>query len=163
MLSSVRFSRSVMSYSFQPHILQHARPPCSSPTSGAYSNSCSSNWWCYPTSSSVVPFSSCLQSFPASGSFPMSQFFASSGQSIGTSASSSVLPINIQDWFPFKIDWSDFLATQGSLKSLFQHHNSKASVLQHSAFFMVLLTSDYWENHSFDYIDLYWRSDATAF
>ena len=100
-LSSVQFSRSVVSDSLQPHGLQHARPPCPSPTHGACSDSCPSSQWYHPTiSSSVVPFSSCLQSFPASGSFPISQFFASGGQSIGTSASTSVLPMNIQDWFP---------------------------------------------------------------
>ena len=87
--------------------LQHARLPCPSPTLRAYSNSCPSSWWCYPTiSSSVVPFSSCLQSFPASGSFQMSQFFASCGQSIGVSASASVIPMNIQDQFPLGLnDW----------------------------------------------------------
>ena len=96
---SVQFSRSVMSDSLRPHGLQHARPPCPSPTPGTYSNSCPLCWWCHPTiSSSVIPFSSWLQSFPASGSFPMSRFFASDGQSIGVSA--SVLPMNIQDWFP---------------------------------------------------------------
>ena len=99
--SSVQFSHSVVSDSLRPHGLQHARLPCPSPTPRVYSNSCPSSQWCYPTiSSSVVPFSTCLQSFPASGSFPMSQFFASSGQSIGLSASASVLPMNIQDWFP---------------------------------------------------------------
>ena len=96
---SVQFSHSVMSNSLQPHGLQHARLPCPSPTPRA--NSCPLSRWCHPTiSSSVVPFSSCLQSFPASGSFPMSQFFASGGQCIGVSASASVLPMNIQDWFP---------------------------------------------------------------
>ena len=99
--SSVQLSRSVLSDSLKPHGLQHDRPPCPSPTPGAYSNTCPLNWWCHPTiSSSVVPFSSCLQPFPASGSFQMSQFFASGGQSIGVSASASVLPMNIQDWFP---------------------------------------------------------------
>ena len=97
-ISSVQFSRSVVSDSLRPHELQHARPPCPSPTPGACSNSYPLSWWCHPTmSSSVVPFSSRLQSFPASGFFPMSQFFASSSQSIGVSA--SVLPMNIQDWF----------------------------------------------------------------
>ena len=82
-----------------PHGLQHARPPCPSPTPGVYTDSCPLSWWCHPAiSSSVIPFSSHLQSFPASGSFPMSQFFASGGQSIGVSASASVLPMNIQDW-----------------------------------------------------------------
>ena len=100
-ISSIQFSRSVVSDSLLPHGLQHARPPCPSPTLGAYSNSCPSRRWCHPTiSSSVVPFSSCLQSFPASGSFQMSQFFTSGGQSIGVSASTLVLPMNIQGWFP---------------------------------------------------------------
>ena len=89
-----------MSNYLQPHGLQHSSLPCPSPTPRAYSNSCPSSQWCHPTiSSSVVPFSSCLQSFPTSGSFQMSQFFASGGQSIGVSASTSVLPMNIQDWF----------------------------------------------------------------
>ena len=98
---TVQFSHSVVSDSLRPHGLQHARPPCPSPTPGFCSNSCPSSQWCHPTiSSSVVPFSSCLKSFPASGSFPMSWLFASGGQSIGVSASASVLPMNIQDWFP---------------------------------------------------------------
>ena len=98
--SSVQFSRSVVSNSLRPHGLQHTRLPCPSPTPGACSNSCPSSQWWHPTiSSSVVPFSSCLQSFPASGSFPMSQFFTSCGQSTGVSVSASVLPMNIQDWF----------------------------------------------------------------
>ena len=96
-----QFSGSVMSDSLLPHGLQHARPPCPSPTPGAYSNSRSLSWWCHPTIlTPIIPFSSCLQSFPASGSFSMSQFFASGCQSIGVSASASVLPMNIQDWFP---------------------------------------------------------------
>ena len=96
-----QFIRSIMSDSLWPHGLQHTRLPYLSPTTRACSNSCPSSWWCHPAiSSSVVPFSSCLQSFPALGSFPMSQFFASGGQSIGVSASASVLPMNIQDWFP---------------------------------------------------------------
>ena len=95
------FSLSVMSDSSRPHVLQHARPPCPSPSPEACSNSCPLSRWCHPTiSPSVVPFSSCFQSFPASGSFPMSQLSASGGQSIGASASASVLPMNIQDWFP---------------------------------------------------------------
>ena len=103
LLSSVQFSRSVVSHSLWPHGLQHARPPCPSPTPGVYSNSWPLSRWCHPTiSCSVVPFPSCLQSFPASGSFPMSQFFTSGGQSIGVSASASVLPMKIEDriWFP---------------------------------------------------------------
>ena len=98
--SSVQFSHSVMSDSLWPKGLQHTSLPCPSRTPRAYSNSCPLSWWCHPTiSSSAIPFSSCLQSFPASGSFPMSHFFASGGQSIGVSASTSVLPTNIQDWF----------------------------------------------------------------
>ena len=94
------FSHSFVSDSLRPHGLQHARPSCPSPTVGAYSNSCPSCQWCHPTiSSSVISFPSCLQSFPASGSFPVSQFFPSRGQSIGVSASTSVLPMNIRDWF----------------------------------------------------------------
>ena len=97
---SVQFSCSVVSDSLRPHELQHARPPCPSPTPGAYPNSCPLSWWCHPTvSSSVVPFFSCPQFFPA-GSFQMSQLFASGGQSIGVSASISVLPMNTQDWSP---------------------------------------------------------------
>ena len=95
------FSHSVVSNSLRPHGLQLARLPCPSPSPGVCSNSCPFSWWCHPTiSSSFVPFSFCLQSFPASGSFPMSQLFASDGQSIGASPSVSVLPMNIQDWFP---------------------------------------------------------------
>ena len=97
---SVQFNWLVMSDSLQPHGLQHARPPCPSPIPRAYSNSCLLSWWCHPNiSSSVIPFSSRPQSFPASGSFQMSQFFTSGGQSIGVSASALVLPMNIQDWF----------------------------------------------------------------
>ena len=98
-----------MSDFLRPHGLQHTRPPCPSPTPRAYSNSCPSSQWCHPTiSSSVVPFSSCLQSFSASGSLPMSQFFALSGQSIGVSASVPVLPMNIQDWFP--LGWTGWIS-----------------------------------------------------
>ena len=97
----VQFSHSVMSDSLWPHGLQHARLPCPSPTPGACSNPCPSSWWSHPTISfSVGPFSSCLQSFTGSGSFPMRWLFASSGQNIGTSTSVSVLTLNIQDWFP---------------------------------------------------------------
>ena len=98
---SIQFSHSVVSDSLQPQGLQHTRPPCPSSTPGAYSNSCPLSQWCHPTiSSSVIPFSSCLQSFPAPGSSPMSQFFASGGQSTGVSASTLVLPMNTQDWSP---------------------------------------------------------------
>ena len=132
-----QFSRSVMSNSLRPHGLQHTRFPCPLPTPRTCSNSGPSSWWCHPTiSSSVVPFSSCLQSFPESGSFPMSQFFTWDGQSVGASA--SVLPMNIQDWFPLGLTGL-ILLSKGTLKSL-QHHNSKASILQYSAFFMVQLS-----------------------
>jgi len=106
---SVQFSHSVVSDSLWAHGLQHARPPCSSPTPRVYSNSCPLSQWCHPTiSSSVIPFSSCLQSFPASGSFPMGQFFSSGGQSIGVSASATVLPMNMKDWFP--LGWTDCIS-----------------------------------------------------
>ena len=108
---SLQLSRSVVSDSLWPHGLQHTRPPCPSPTPGACSNSCPSSRWCYPTiSSSVVPFSSHLQSFPASGSFQMRQFFISGGQSIGVSASAPVLPMNIPDWFP--LGWIGWISLQ---------------------------------------------------
>ena len=108
---SVQFSRSVVSDSLRPGGLQHARPLCPSPTPGVYSNSCPFSRWCHPTiSSSVIPFSFCLQSFPASGSFQMSQLFASGGQSIGVSASTSVLPMNIQDWF--SLGWTGWVSLQ---------------------------------------------------
>ena len=129
--------QSVVSDSLWPHGLQHARLPCPSPTPGAYSNSCPSRQWCHPIiPSSVVPFSACPQSFPASGPFPMSQFFASGGQSIGVSASAPVLPLNIQDWFP--LGWTGWISLQSTEtpKSLLQHHSSKVSILQCSAFFI---------------------------
>jgi len=113
---SVQFSRSVMSDALQSHGLQHARPPCLLPTPGTCANSHPLSRWCHPTiSSSVVHFSSCLQSFPASGSFPINQFFASGGQSIGVSASTSVLPMNIQDWFP--LGWTGFISLQSKALS----------------------------------------------
>ena len=106
-----QFSCSVMSDSLRPQGLQHARPPCPLPTPRVYSNSCPLSWWCHPTiSSSVVPFSSHLQSFPGSGSFQMSQFFASGGQSIGVLASASVLPMNIHDWLP--LGWTGWISLQ---------------------------------------------------
>ena len=113
----VQFSRSVMSDSLRPHELQHARPPCPSQTPGAYSNSCPLSWWCHPAiSSSVVPFSSCPQSLPPSGSFPMSQLFAWGSQSIGVSASASVLPINTQDLSPS--GWTGWISLQSMLRGL---------------------------------------------
>ena len=113
-----QFSCSVMSDSLQPHGLQHARLPCPSPTSRVYSNSCPLSQWCHPTiSSSVFPFSSHLQSLPVSGSFPVSQFFTSGAQSIGVSASASVLPMNVQDWFPLGLTGWISLQSKGLLTS----------------------------------------------
>ena len=112
--TSVQFSHSVASDSLWPHGLQHTRLACPSPTPGDYSNSCPLSQWCHPTiPSSVVPFSFCPQSFPASGSFQMSQFFTSGGQSIGVSASASVLPVNIQDWFPLGLTGLISLLSKG--------------------------------------------------
>ena len=110
-VQSVQFSCSVVSDSLQAHGLQHARPPCPSPIPGVCSNSCPSSLWCHPTtSSSVIPFSLHLQSFPASGSFQMSQFFTSYGQSVGVLASALVLPMNIQVWFP--LGWTGWISLQ---------------------------------------------------
>ena len=140
---SVQFSHSVVSDSLRPHESQHTRPPCPSATPRAYSNSCLSSRWCHPAiSSSVVPFSSCPQSLSASRSFPMSQLFAWGGQSIGVSASASVLPMTTQDWSP--LPWTSWISLQSrTLKSLLQHHTSKASILQRSAFFTVQLSHPY--------------------
>ena len=126
----VQFSHSVVSNSLWPHEPQHARPPCPSPTPGVYSNLYLSSWWCHPAiSSSVVPFSSCPQSLPASGSFLMSQLFASGGQSIGVSASASVLPMNTQDWSP--LGWIGWISLQSKgLSRVF----SKATVQKHQFF-----------------------------
>ena len=122
-----------------PHEPQHAMPPYPSPTPGVHPNSCPLSQSCHPTiSSSVVPFSSCLQSLPASGSFQMNQLFTSSGQSIGVSSSTFVLPMNTQDWSP--LGWTSWILT---LKSLLQHHSSKASVLLLSTFFIVQLSHPY--------------------
>ena len=123
---SVQFSRSVVSDSLQPHGLRHARSPCPSPTPGVYSNSCPLSRWCYPT---ISPFSSHLQSFPVSGSLLMSRFFASGGQRIGVSASASVLPKNIQDWFP--LGWTGLIFLQSKdLSNIF----SNTTVQKHQFF-----------------------------
>ena len=133
-----------MSNSLQPHGLQHTRLPCPSPTPRPCSNSCPSSPWCHPTiSSSVVPFSSCLQSFSASGSFPVSQFFASGGQCIGSFSFIISPSSEYSGLISFRIDWFDLLAVQGTLKSLLQHHSSKTSILRCSAFFMVQLSHPY--------------------
>ena len=151
--SLVQFSRSVVSDSLWLHGLQHARLPCPSPTPGVYSNSRPLSRWCHPTiSSSVIPFSSHLQSFPESGSYQMSQFFASGGQSTGVSASASVLPMNIQHWYP--LGWTGWISLQcKGLSRVF----SNTTVQKHQFFsaqpsFNPTLTSihGYWKNHSFD-------------
>ena len=164
-LRSDQISCSVVSTSLWPHGLQHARPPCPSSTPRVYSDSCPFNQWCHPTiSSSVVPFSSCLQSFPASGSFPMSQLFASGAWSIGASPLASVLPMNIQGWYPLGLTGLVFLQSNGLESSpapQFESINSLAFSLHYGP----TLTSlhDYWKNHSFDYTDLCWQSDVSAF
>ena len=152
-VSVSQFSRSVVSDSLRPHEPQHARPPCPSPTPGVHSDSCPLSQWCHPTiSSSVIPFSSCPQSFLASGSFQISQLFASGGQSIGVSASKSVLPMNTQDWF-----WEDALvgspcspsdSQESSPTPQFKSIHSWALSFLYSP----TLTSihDYWKNHSLD-------------
>ena len=129
-MASVQSSHLVMSDSLWPHGLQHARLPCPLPNPGVYSNSCPLSWWCHPAiSSSVVPFSSHLQSFSASGSFQMSQFFASGGQSNEVSASASVLPVNIQDWFP--LGWTRWIFLQSKgLSRVF----SSTTILKHQFF-----------------------------
>ena len=153
-ISSVQLSHAVVSNSLQPHELQHARPPCLLPTplSGVHSNSHPS-WWCQPAiSSSVVPFSYCPQSLPASESFPMSQLFAWGGQSTGVSVLASFLPKNTQDWSP--LGWTDWISLQSKgLSRVFsnttvQKHQSSALRFLHSP----TLTSihDHWKNHSLD-------------
>ena len=151
--TSVQFSRSVVFDSLRAHEPQHTRPPCPSPTPGVHPNPCPSSRWCHPTiSSSVVPFSSCPQSFPASGSFKMNQLFPSGGQSTGVSASTSVLPMNTQDWSP--LGWTGWISLQSkesqesSPTPQFKSINS--SVL--SFLYSPTLTSihDHWKNHSLD-------------
>ena len=129
-----------MSDSLRPHESQCTRPPCPSPSPGVHSDSSPLSQWCHPAiSSSVVPFSSCPQSLPASKSFPMSQLFTSGGQSTGVSALSSFLPKKSQGWSPS--EWTGWISLQSKgLSSLLQHHNSKVSILQHSTFFTVQLS-----------------------
>ena len=150
--SSVHFSHSVVSNSLRPRESQHARPPCPSPTVRVYTNPCPLSQWCHPTiSSSVTPFSSCPQSFPASGSFQMSQLFASGGQSTGVSASASVLSMNTQDWAPLGLVGSPCSprdSQESSPTPQFKNINSLAL----SCLYSPILTSihDYWKNHSLD-------------
>ena len=148
-----QFSPSVMSDSLGPHEFQHARPPCLSPTPRVHANSYPSSWWCHPAILSfVIPFSSCPQSLPASGSFPMSQLFAWGGQSIGDSASASVLPMNTQDWFP--LGWTGWISFQSkdsqesSPTPQFKSINSSVFSFLHSPTFTSI--HDHWKNHSLD-------------
>ena len=164
--SSVQFSRSVVFDSLWFHESEHARPPCPSPTPGVHPNPCPLSRWCHPTiSSSVVPFSSCPQIFPASGSFPMSQLFASGGQSIGVSASPSVLPMNTQDWCP--LGWTRWISLQSKgLSRVFSNTTvQKINSLVLSYLYSPTLTSihDHWKNHSIDWTDLCWQSNVSAF
>ena len=163
---SIQFSHSVMFNSATSWTATRQASLSTWPTPGACSNSCPSSWWCHPTiSSSVALFSSCLQSFPASGSFQMSWFLVSGGQSI-RSFSFSISPSSeYSGLISFRMDWFNLLAIQGAFKSLLQHHTSKESILRHSLFFMVQLTSihDYWKNHSLNYMDLCWQSNVSAF
>ena len=165
-LSSVQFSHSVMSDSLRPHELQHARSPCPSPTPRVHLNPCPLSRWCHPTiSSSVTLFSFCLQSFPASGSLPMSQLFTSGGQSIGASASASVLPINIQDWSPS--EWTGWISLQSKGLSESsptpQFKSINSLVLSFLGSPTLKSIHDYWKNHRFDYMGLCWQSNVSAF
>ena len=142
--SSVQFSHSFVSDPLRPHGLQHTRLPCPSPTPGIYSNSCPLRRWCQPIiSSSVVSVSSCLQSFPASVSNESVLCIRWPNSKTGVSASASVLPMTDSGLISFRTDWLDLLAVQGTLKSLLQHHSSKASILWGSAFFMIQLSHPY--------------------
>ena len=152
-ISSVQFSRSVVSDSLRPHKPQHASPPCLSPTPGVYSNSCPSSRWCHPAISSfVIPFSSCPQSLSASGSFPVSQLFEWGGQSTGVSASASVLLMNTQDWSPLGWTVGSPCSPRDSQESspMPQFKSSNSSAL--SFLYSPTLTSihDHWKNHSLD-------------
>ena len=151
---SVKFSRSVVSDSLQPHGLQHARPPCPTPIPGVYSNSCPLSQWCHPIiSSSVIPFSSCLQCLPSSGSLQMSQLFASGGQSIGVLASTSVFPMNVQDWFPLGLTGWISLLSKG-LWRVFSRttvRESISSLILNLVYGSTLKSiHDYCKTHSFD-------------
>ena len=166
LFSSVQFTCSVMSNSLPPHELQHASPPCPSSTPGVHPNPWQLSRRCHPTvSSSALAYSSCPQSSPASGSFPMSQFFLIRWPkywsfSFNISPSSEHLGL-----ISFRMYWLDLFAVQGTLKSLLQHHSSKASILHCSAFFIVQLSHPHMttgKNHSFDYTDFCGQSDVSA-
>ena len=163
-INSVQFSCSVVSKSLRPHRPRHARLPCPSPTPGTCSNSCPSSQWYHPTiSSSVIRFSSHLQSFPASGSFQMSQPFPSGGQSIGISASASVLAMNIQDWFPLGGTGWISLQSKG-LSRVFSNTTDEKHQFFSCQLYGPTLTSihDYWKNHSFDKMDFCRQSHVSA-
>jgi len=157
------FSCLVMSDSLWPHGLQHARSPCPSPSPRAYSNSCSLKWWCHPTISfSVILLSSCPQSLPVSGSFLMRWLFTSGGQSIGVSASASVFPVNIQDWFLLGLTGSITLQSKESSPTpQFKSINTLVLSLLYGP--TLISIHDYWKNHSFDFMDLCWQSNVSAF
>ena len=161
---SVQFSPSVI---WQPHEPQHTRPPCLSPTPRVYPNPCPSSRWCHPAISTfVIPFSSSPQSFPASGSFLMSQLFSSSGQSIGVSASTSVLPMNTQDWSPLGSGLvGPPCSPRGSQESSPTPQFKSISSSALSVFYSPTLTSihDYWKNDGLDKTDLCWQSNVSAF
>ena len=151
----------------RPHGLQHTRPPCPSPIPRVYSNSCPLSQWCHPTiSSSVVPFSSCLQSFPASGSFQMPQVFVSGSQSFGISASASVLPMNIECWFLLGLTGFISLVSKGLSRVFSNNHSSKASVLQCSAFLIVQLSHPYMttgKTIALTKTEFCWQSNVSSF
>ena len=162
---SVLFSNLVMSDSLQPHGLQHTWPPCPSPTPRAYSDSSLLSRWCQPTIlSSVVPLSSCFQSLPASGSFPMTQFFASGGQNIGVSGSASVLPIIIQEGFPLRLTGS-LCSPRDSQESSPTPQFKRINSLALCFLYGPTLTSihDYWKKHSFDWMVLCQQSNVSVF
>ena len=155
-----------MSNCLQPHESQHARSPCQLPTLRVYSNSCPSSRWCHPAiSSSVISFSSCPQSLPASRSFPMSQLFAWGGQSIGVSAVASVLPVNTQDWS--SLEWTGWISLQskGLSRVFFNTTVQRIKSVVLSFLYSLTLTSihDHWKNHSLDWMDLCWQSNVSAF
>ena len=163
---SDQISSSVVSDSLRPHELQHTRPPYPSPTPGVHPNSCALSRWCHPAiSSAVIPFSSCSQSLPASGSFPMSQLFASGGQRIGVSASTSVIPMNTQHWSP--LGWTGWISLQSKGLSRALSNTTAQSINSSALSFLYspTLTSihDHWKNHSLDEMDLCWQSNVSAF
>ena len=149
-----------MSNSLRPHKLQHTRLPCPSPTPRASSNSCPLVWWCHPTiSSSVIPFSSCPSIFPRIRVFSKTEFFPSGGQSIGASASASVLPMNIQGWFCWGLTGLISLQSKGLSRVFSSTRIQKHQYLGPSLLYGPTLTSicDFWKNHSFNYVDLCWQ------